>query len=207
MKVDVITLAGKKSGTIELNAGIFGVTPRADILHRVVRWQRAGAQAGTHSAKIRSEVSYSGRKIHRQKGTGNARHGARRANIFRGGAKAHGPRPRSHAFSLPKKVRTLGLKHALSARAGSGRLTVIDEAKLKATKTAVLASCLSKLGMGAPLLFVEKESFERNFALSARNLPRVALVPVMGLNVVAILRARHLVLTRGAVAAIEERLA
>jgi large subunit ribosomal protein L4 len=146
MKLDVIKLDGGKAGSIDLDEALFGLEPRADILHRVVRWQRARAQAGTHKTKGRSEVSYSTKKIYRQKGTGGARHGDKGAPIFRHGGTYKGPTPRSHAHDLPKKFRALGLKHALSAKAGSGNLVILDAASMAEAKTAVLAKAAKELG-------------------------------------------------------------
>src|SRR6056297_1551431 len=146
MKLDVIKLDGASAGSVDLGEDIFGLEPRADILHRVVRWQRNNAQAGTHKVKTRSETSYSTKKIYRQKGTGGARHGDRNAPIFRKGGIYKGPTPRSHAHDLPKKVRKLGLKHALSSKASAGNLVVLDEATLAEPKTAALAKAMKNLG-------------------------------------------------------------
>ena len=146
MKLDVIKLDGGKAGTLDLDEALFGLEPRADILHRVVRWQRNKAQAGTHKVKTRSEVSYSTKKIYRQKGTGGARHGARSAPIFRKGGIYKGPTPRSHAHDLTKKFRKLGLRHALSAKAGAGNLVILEDAKLADTKSATLAKAVKEQG-------------------------------------------------------------
>ncbi|MBR2655742.1 MAG: 50S ribosomal protein L4, partial [Loktanella sp.] len=146
MKLDVVNLQAGTAGEVELNEAIFGLEPRADILHRVVRWQRAKAQAGTHKVKTRSETSYSTKKIYRQKGTGGARHGDRNAPIFRKGGVYKGPTPRSHAFDLPKKIRALGLKLALSAKAGSGKLVVLDTTEMAEAKTAILAKAIKDMG-------------------------------------------------------------
>ena len=146
MKLDVIKLDGTSAGTLDLDEALFGLEPRADILHRVVRWQRNNAQAGTHKVKTRSEVNYSTKKIYRQKGTGGARHGARSAPIFRGGGVYKGPTPRSHGHELPKKVRALGLKHALSAKVAAGELVIIDNIDIKDAKTSALAKTVGALG-------------------------------------------------------------
>lgn len=205
MKLDVINLDASAAGSIDLADDIFGLQPRADILHRVVRWQRARAQAGTHSVKTRTEVSYSTKKIYRQKGTGGARHGSRKAPIFRSGGVYKGPTPRSHAHELPKKVRALGLKHALSAKAGSGDLMVIDNAMLDQAKTKVLAAHLAKLGLGR-VLIIDGPELNENFAMAAANITGVDLLPSVGANVYDILRREKLVLTKSAVEALEARL-
>jgi large subunit ribosomal protein L4 len=205
MKADILTLDAGKAGTIDLDDAIFGLEPRADILHRVVRWQRAKAQAGTHSVKTRIEVSYSTKKIYRQKGTGGARHGSRKAPIFRKGGVYKGPTPRSHAHDLPKKVRALGLKHALSAKAGAGNLIVIDAATLAEAKTKAFAAAMKKLGLKSAL-FIDGAAPDANFALAARNIDGVQLLPAIGANVYDILRRDTLVLTRAGVEALEARL-
>lgn len=206
MKADVITLDAGEAGQVDLPDAIFGLEPRADILHRVVRWQLAKRQAGTHKVKTRSEVSYSTRKIYRQKGTGGARHGSRKAPIFRKGGTYKGPTPRSHAHDLPKKVRALGLKLALSAKAKDGRLIVIDEAKLALPKTKELARRAEKLGW-AKALVIDGPVVDENFARAAQNLDSVHLLPSQGANVYDILRKDTLVLTRAGLQALEERLA
>ncbi|MGB0498151.1 MAG: 50S ribosomal protein L4 [Rubricella sp.] len=205
MKTDVLTLDAGKAGTIELADDVFAVEPRADILHRVVRWQRARAQAGTHSVKTRTEVSYSTKKIYRQKGTGGARHGSRKAPIFRKGGTYKGPTPRSHAHDLQKKVRQLGLKMALSAKAGSGDLIVIDTASLDQPKTRALAVALEKLGIGRALL-IDGPELNENFARAAANIRDLDVLPSAGANVYDILRQDKLVLTKAAVEALEARL-
>ncbi|MEL6582239.1 MAG: 50S ribosomal protein L4 [Pseudomonadota bacterium] len=205
MKLDVTTLEAGEAGSIELSDDVFGLEPRADILHRVVRWQRARAQAGTHKVKTRTEVSYSTKKIYRQKGTGGARHGSRKAPIFRKGGVYKGPTPRSHAHDLPKKFRALGLRHALSAKAGAGDLIVIDEAKLAEGKTKALATALTKLGLGKTLV-IDGAQVDENFARAAQNIDGVDVLPSMGANVYDILRREKLVLTKAAVEALEARL-
>jgi large subunit ribosomal protein L4 len=205
MKLDVIALDASKAGEIELDDAIFGLEPRADILHRVVRWQRAKAQAGTHSTKGRSEVSYSTRKLYKQKGTGKARHGDRGAPIFRKGGVYKGPVPRSHAHDLPKKVRALGLKHALSAKAKAGELMVLDQAALAEGKTAQLARAARALGWKR-VLIIDGASVDENFARAARNIEGIDVLPSIGANVYDILRRDQLVITRAGVAALEARL-
>lgn len=205
MKAKVLNLDNKASGEIELNDAIFGLEPRADLMQRVVVWQLAKRRAGTHKILTRSEVNRTKHRLGRQKGGGTARHGARSAPLFVGGAKAMGPVNRSHEFSLPKKVRALGLRHALSAKAKDGAIVVLDEAKSPAMKTKVLAEQFAKLGLGSALI-VDGE-FDLNFAMSARNLSHVWLLPAAGLNVYDILKRDKLVLTKAALKAIEERLA
>lgn len=205
MKLDVMTLGAGDAGSIELDAAIFGLEPRADILHRVVRWQRAKAQAGTHSTKTRSEVAYSKRKIYRQKGTGGARHGARSAPLFRKGGVYAGPTPRSHAFDLPKKVRALGLKHALSAKAASGRLVILEDLNLPEAKTGAVAKALKEKGWKR-VLFIDGAEVDEGFARAARNLDGVDVLPSMGANVYDILRRDTLVITRAGVEALTNRL-
>ncbi|MGC9955024.1 MAG: 50S ribosomal protein L4 [Rhizomicrobium sp.] len=205
MKAKVLNLDNKASGEIDLNDAIFGLEPRVDLIQRVVVWQLAKRRAGTHKVLTRGEINRTKMKVYKQKGTGQARHGARSAPLFVGGAKAMGPVQHSHAFDLPKKVRALGLKHALSSKAKNGAIVVLDEAKAKAIRTGDLAKRFSKLGVESAL--VVDGAFEKNFALSARNLVGVSLVPAAGLNVYDIMKRDKLVLTTAAVKAIEERLA
>ncbi len=205
MKLDVIKLDGKKAGSVDLGDEIFGLEPRADILHRVVRWQRNKAQAGTHKVKTRSETSYSTKKIYRQKGTGGARHGSRNAPIFRGGGIYKGPTPRSHAHDLPKKFRKLGLKHALSSKAATGNLVILDEASANDAKTAALAKQVAELGWSRALV-IDGAEVNENFARAAANLPGVDVLPSMGANVYDILKRDTLVLTKAGVEALEARL-
>src|SRR5690554_2426127 len=202
MKAEVIKLDTGSAGEVELNDAIFGLEPRADILHRVVRWQRAKAQAGTHSVLTKSEVSYSTKKIYRQKGTGGARHGSRKAPIFRKGGVYKGPTPRSHAFDLPRKVRALGLKHALSAKAQSGKLVILEAADLAEAKTAMLAKAAKELGW-KKVLIIDGAQVNENFAAAARNLEGVDILPSMGANVYDILKRDTLVITRAGVEALE----
>ena len=205
MKADVIKLDAKAAGSIELSDAIFGLEPRADILHRVVRYQLAKRQAGTHKVKTRSEVSYSTKKIYRQKGTGGARHGARSAPIFRGGGVYKGPTPRSHAHDLTKKFRALGLRHALSAKATAGELVVLDAATLSNAKTKDLAKTLANLGWKKALV-IDGADVDANFALAARNIDGIDVLPTQGANVYDILKANTLVITKAGAEALEARL-
>jgi large subunit ribosomal protein L4 len=205
MKAKILNLDNKASGEIDLNDAIFGLEPRADLIQRVVVWQLAKRRAGTHKVLTRGEINRTKMKVYKQKGTGQARHGARSAPLFVGGAKAMGPVQHSHEFDLPKKVRALGLKHALSSKAKDGAIVVLDEAKAKAIKTGDLAKRFGKLGVASAL--VVDGAFEKNFELSARNLVGVSLVPAAGLNVYDIMKRDKLVLTTAAIKAIEERLA
>ncbi|EIE52152.1 50S ribosomal protein L4 [Salipiger aestuarii] len=204
MKLDVINLDGSAAGEVELTDGIFDLEPRADILHRVVRWQRNKAQAGTHKVKTRSEVSYSTKKIYRQKGTGGARHGSRKAPIFRKGGIYKGPTPRSHAHELPKKVRALGLKMALSAKAKAGSLVIIDAATSEG-KTKALAAQVKNLGWKRALI-IDGADVNENFVTAAANIEGLDVLPSMGANVYDILRRDTLVLTKAGVEALEARL-
>ncbi|MFT4012409.1 MAG: 50S ribosomal protein L4 [Paracoccus sp. (in: a-proteobacteria)] len=205
MKLDVITLDAGKAGDIDLSDDIFGLEPRADLLHRVVRWQRAKAQAGTHSVLGKSDVSYSTKKIYRQKGTGGARHGSKKAPIFRHGGVYKGPTPRSHAFDLPKKVRALGLKHALSAKASAGELVIVDSLNIAEAKTSAVAKAVKENGWKR-VLVIDGAEVSENFARAARNLEGVDVLPSIGANVYDILRRDTLVLTRAGVEALEARL-
>ncbi len=204
MKVDVKTLDAKKAGSVELDDGIFGLEPRPDILHRMVRYQLLKRQSGTHHAKGRSEVSGTGAKMYRQKGTGRARHGDKKAPQFRGGGKAFGPKPRSHAIDLPKKIRALAMRHALSSKAREDALLVLERAELEAPKTKDLHAKLDKLGL-ANALIVSGAEVQDDFAKAARNIPNIDVLPVQGLNVYDILRRDRLVLTKDAITALEAR--
>ena len=204
MKLDVIKLDGKAAGSIDLGDDIFGLEPRVDILHRVVRWQRNNAQAGTHKVKTRRETSYSTKKIYRQKGTGGARHGDRNAPIFRGGGIYKGPTPRSHGHDLPKKVRQMGLKHALSSKVKDGSLVIIDEAQSDG-KTAALAKMLKNLGWKRALI-IDGAAVDIGFAKAASNIDGLDIMPTMGANVYDILKRDTLVLTKAGVEALEARL-
>ncbi|KEJ88600.1 50S ribosomal protein L4 [Sulfitobacter donghicola] len=204
MKLDVIKLDGGKAGSVDLDEALFGLEPRADILHRVVRWQRNNAQAGTHKVKTRREVSYSTKKIYRQKGTGGARHGARSAPIFRGGGIYKGPTPRSHGHELTKKFRKLGLRHALSAKAKAGALVIIDDAASDG-KTSALAKQVSALGWKRALI-IDGASVNENFLQAARNIDGLDILPTMGANVYDILKRDTLVITKAGIEALEARL-
>jgi large subunit ribosomal protein L4 len=204
VKTKVLKLDSSDTAEIELNDLIFGLEPRIDLIQRVVVWQLAKRRAGTHKVLTRGEINRTKRKVYKQKGTGQARHGARSAPLFVGGAKAMGPVQHSHAFDLPKKVRALGLKHVLSAKAKDGALVVLDSARSASIKTKDLAKQLGLLGLENALV-VDGE-FDHNFALSARNLAGIGLLSTSGLNVYDILHREKLVLTTAAVKAIEERL-
>lgn len=205
MKLDVINLDGGKAGSIDLDEALFGLEPRADILHRVVRWQRAKAQAGTHSVLGKSDVSYSTKKIYRQKGTGGARHGSKKAPIFRHGGVYKGPTPRSHAHDLPKKFRALGLRHALSAKAKAGELVILDVASMAEAKTATLAKQAKELGWKR-VLVIDGAEVDANFAMAVRNLDNIDVLPTIGANVYDILKRDTLVITKAGVEALEARL-
>jgi len=205
MKLDVIKLDASPAGSIELDDAIFGLEPRADILHRVVRWQLAKRQAGTHSTLGKSEVSYSTKKIVRQKGSGGARHGSRKSPTFRHGGTYKGPVPRSHAHDLTKKFRALGLKHALSAKAQASQIVVVDEAALTEGKTKALAAVLKGLGWKRALV-IDGAAVDANFARAAQNIEGIDVLPSVGANVYDILRRDTLVLTKAGVEALEARL-
>src|SRR5882757_4783724 len=204
MELKIMSLDGTDAGSVELSDAIFGLEPRADILHRCVRWQLAKRQRGTHDVKNRAEINRTGKKMYRQKGTGSARHGPARVNLFRGGGRSFGPTPRSHAIGLQKKVRVLALKHALSAKAKDGGIIVLDKATVKEAKTKALRSQFAKLGLTNALI-IDGAEVEVNFALAARNIPNIDVLPVQGINVYDILRRHTLVLTRSALEALEAR--
>ncbi len=205
MKLDVIKLDGGKAGSIDLDEALFGLEPRADILHRVVRWQRAKAQAGTHSVLGKSDVSYSTKKIYRQKGTGGARHGSKKAPIFRHGGVYKGPQPRSHAHDLPKKFRALGLRHALSAKAKAGELIIVENLAMAEAKTAFLAKAAKELGWKR-VLIIDGADLNENFVMAARNIETIDVLPSIGANVYDILRRDQLVITKAGIEALEARL-
>ena len=207
MKLDVIKLGGAKGGSVELSDAVFGIDEiRGDILQRMVTWQLAKRRAGTHKIQVRNEVSRTGKKMYKQKGSGGARHGSRRAAQFVGGAKAHGPVVRSHAFDLPKKFRALALRHALSSKVKTGSLVVLDAAVLTDPKTAALRAQFDTMGLKNALIIAGAE-VDNNFALAARNIPNVDVLPNAGLNVYDVLRRHTLVLTKDAVDAINARFA
>ena len=205
MKLDMIKLDGSTAGSVDLGEDIFDLDPRADILHRVVRWQRNKAQAGTHKVKTRSEVKYSTKKIYRQKGTGGARHGARSAPIFRGGGIYKGPTPRSHGHELTKKFRKLGLRHALSAKMAEGSIVIIDAADMAEIKTAMLAKQVKALGWKRALI-IDGTAVNENFARAAANIDGLDVLPTMGANVYDILKRDTLVITKAGLEALEARL-
>lgn len=205
MKIDVTTLDGKKGGSVDLDETIFGQEPRKDILHRMVRYQLAKRRAGTHQVQERGDVAKTTKRIGRQKGGGTARHGNGSVSQFRGGAKAHGPRSRDHSHDLPKKVRKLALRHALSAKQGAGELIVVDTLAIKDAKTSVLAKQLSKMGVTNALI-VGGAEIDAGFGRAARNIPNVDVLPSQGANVYDILRRHTLVLSKDAVEALQERL-
>lgn len=205
MKMNVVTLENKAAGELELADAVFGLTPRGDILQRVVEWQRAKARAGTHKTKTRAEVSGTGKKPFKQKGTGGARQGTLRGPHQEGGGRAHGPVNRDHGYSLPKKVRALGLKHALSAKQAEGKLFVVDALSLKDGKTKSVVANLKKLGLTKPL-FISGETVDAGFAKAINNLIGHDALPVQGANVYDILRHKELVLSKDAALALEARL-
>ena len=204
MDVKITTLAGKDAGKVKLSEAIFGLEPREDILQRVVRWQLAKRQQGTHQAQGRADVARTGAKMYKQKGTGRARHSSARAPQFRGGGKAHGPVARDHAHDLPKKVRALGLKHALSAKAKAESIIIVDELAVKDGKTRALADSLAKLGLTNALVIGGAE-LDTGFKRAASNLVNIDVLPIQGINVYDILRRNTLVLSKAAVEALEER--
>ena len=206
MQVEILNLDGKSVGKVELSDSIFGIDPRADILHRVVTWQRANARAGTHAVKTVSDVAGSGKKAFKQKKTGNAREGERYNVHMRGGGVVHGPVVRDHNIDLPKKIRALGLKMALSSKVKEGSLIVIDSEKMAAAKTSTLAKQLKKMNIDSAL-FVGADTVDTNFKKSAANIINVDVLPTIGLNVLDILKHEKLVLTADAVKAVEARLA
>ncbi|WP_426011819.1 50S ribosomal protein L4 [Caulobacter sp. DWR2-3-1b2] len=207
MKLDVINLDGGSAGSVDLDDAIFGIADiRSDILQRVVTWQLAKRRSGNHKIQVRNEVSRTGKKMYKQKGTGSARHGSRRAAQFVGGAKAHGPVVRSHAFDLPKKIRAMALRHALSSKAKAGSIIVLDNVALTDPKTAALRANFDKMGLKNALVIAGPE-VDGNFKLAARNIPNIDVLPNAGLNVYDVLRRHTLVLTKDAVEAISARFA
>jgi large subunit ribosomal protein L4 len=204
VQTSVKTLDAASAGTIELSDSIFGLEPRQDLIARMVRYQLLKRMAGTHHTQDRSEVNVTGKKMYKQKGTGGARHGDKSVPQWRGGGKAFGPKPRSHAIDLPKKVRALALKHALSAKAKAGEIVVLDRAAIDGGKTKNLRSSLEKLELTNALI-IDGADLEVGFVKAARNIPNIDLLPVQGINVYDILRRRKLVLTKAAVEALEAR--
>jgi large subunit ribosomal protein L4 len=204
MELKVTSFDGESAGSVTLSDTIFGLEPRPDILQRCVMWQLAKRRAGTHKVKNRSEINRTGKKLYRQKGTGSARHGPAKVNLFRGGGRSFGPVVRSHETGLPKKVRALALKHALSAKAKDGAIIVVDKASIGDGKTKMLAANFTKLGL-TNVLVIDGAEVEANFRQAARNIPNVDVLPVQGINVYDILRRHQLVLTKAAVEALEAR--
>jgi large subunit ribosomal protein L4 len=204
MDLTVTTLEGKAAGKVSVSDAIFGLDPREDILARMVRWQLAKKQQGTHQTKTRAEIARTGAKMYKQKGTGRARHHSARAPQFRGGGRAHGPVTRSHAHDLPKKVRALALRHALSAKFKADELIIIDSLVAGEAKTKALTGALNTLGL-TNALFIGGAELDNNFKLAAQNIPNIDVLPVQGINVFDILRRGKLVLSKDAVAALEER--
>ncbi len=206
MKANVTTLEASKAGTVELADAIYGLKPRPDLIQRMVRYQQLKRMAGTHHTQDRSEVHVTGSKMYNQKGSGQARHGDKSVPQWRGGGKAFGPKPRSHAVDLPKKVRALALRHALSAKAQAGEIVVLDKATSKDGKTGGLKNQFAKLDW-TNVLIIDGAELETGFARAARNLPNIDVLPVQGINVYDVLRRKKLVLTKAAVAALDERFA
>jgi large subunit ribosomal protein L4 len=204
VKFDIKSLDGKSAGSIELNDEIFGLEPREDLIARMIRYQLAKRRAGTHAVKNRADIARTGKKMYKQKGTGGARHGSARVPQFRGGGRAFGPVVRSHAHDLPKKVRALALRHALSAKFRDGGIIVWDNANVDGPKTKSLKDLFAKAGL-ASVLIIDGSDVQDNFALAARNIPQIDVLPVQGINVYDILRREKLVLTRAAVDALEAR--
>jgi large subunit ribosomal protein L4 len=205
MELKITSLDGEEKGSVSLSDTIFGLEPRQDLIQRCIVWQLAKRRAGTHKVKGRAEIWRTGKKMYKQKGTGGARHGSQRANLFRGGGRSFGPLVRSHATELPKKVRALALKHALSAKAKDGGIVLIEDAKLADTKTKSLKGHFAKLGV-ANALVIDGAEIDNGFRLAARNIPNIDVLPIQGINVYDILRRNTLVLTRAAVDALEARL-
>src|SRR3954453_8206831 len=204
MEMKILALDGKESGTATLWKEIFGLEPRQDLIQRCVNWQLAKRQRGTHKTKMRGEINRTTKKMYAQKGTGGARHGAQSAPQFRGGGRSFGPVVRSHAHELPKKVRALALRHALSAKAKDGGLVLIDKASIKDAKTKALRGQFGKLGWESALI-IDGAEVEANFASAARNIPNIDVLPVQGINVYDILRRKTLVLTKAGLDALEAR--
>ena len=205
VELKITTLAGEEKGSVNLSDTIFGLEPRQDLIQRCVVWQLAKRRAGTHKVKGRAEIWRTGKKMYKQKGTGGARHGSQRANLFRGGGRSFGPVVRSHAIDLPKKVRVLALRHALSAKARDGGIILIEDAKLAETKTKVLKDHFVRLGL-ANALIIDGAEIDNSFRLATRNIPNIDVLPIQGINVYDILRRNTLVLTRAALDALEARL-
>ncbi len=204
MELNITSLDGQKSGSVTVSDAIFGLEPRTDLIHRCVVWQLAKRQRGTHAVKNRADIDRTGKKMYRQKGTGSARHGSARVNLFRGGGRSFGPHTRSHEIGLPKKVRALALKHALSAKAKDGGIIIIEALDVKEAKTKTLRGHFEKLGLSNALL-IDGADVAASVRTAARNIPNIDLLPVAGINVYDVMRRHTLVLTRAAVEALEAR--
>jgi large subunit ribosomal protein L4 len=204
VKIDITSLDGSSAGSVELQDDIFGLEPREDLIARMIRYQLAKRRAGTHAVKNRADIARTGKKMYKQKGTGGARHGSARVAQFRGGGRAFGPVVRSHAHDLPKKVRALALRHALSVKAKSGELIVWDNAEFSEPKTKALRAQFDKLGFASALI-IDGSALNDNFCLAARSIPKVDVLPIEGINVYDIIRREKLVLTKAALVALEAR--
>jgi large subunit ribosomal protein L4 len=204
MKIDVTSISGAAAGSLELNDEIFGLEPRQDLIARMIRWQLAKRQAGTHKTLGRAEIHRTGKKMYKQKGTGGARHGSARVPQFRGGGRAMGPVVRSHEHGLPKKVRALALRHALSAKARDGAIIVWENAELAEPKTKSLRASFGKTSLTSALI-IDGAAVQANFAKAARSIPHIDVLPVQGVNVYDIIRREKLVLTKAAIDALEAR--
>jgi large subunit ribosomal protein L4 len=205
MELKITTLDGEAKGSVSLSDDIFGLEPRQDLIQRCIVWQLAKRRAGTHAVKNRADIWRTGKKMYKQKGTGGARHGSQRANLFRGGGRSFGPVVRSHEIGLPKKVRVLALKHALSAKAKDGGIVIIEAAKVTEAKTKALKNRFAELGL-ANALIIDGAEIDNGFRLATRNIPNIDVLPIQGINVYDILRRNTLVLTRAALDALEARL-
>jgi len=204
VKIDITSIDGQAAGSLDLNDDIFGLEPRADLIARMVRYQLAKRRAGTHAVKNRADIARTGKKMYKQKGTGSARHGSARVPQFRGGGRAFGPVVRSHAHDLPKKVRALALRHALSAKFKDGAIVIWETAEITEPKTAALKATFAKAGLNNALIIGGAE-VQANFAKAARNIPQIDVLPAQGINVYDILRREKLVLTKAAIDALEAR--
>ena len=205
MKVNVIDISSKASGTTTLSDAIFGLEPRKDILHRTVVYQLAKKRSGTHKVKNRAEITATTKKMYKQKGTGSARHGSKKVPQFRGGGRAFGPHPRDHSIKLTKKFRKLALKHALSSKLKDGDIVILSEAKLSKPKTSLLVKNLQKMAVDSAL-FIDASEFDKNFELATMNIPNIDILPVQGINVYDMLKRDKLFITKAALKEIESRL-
>ena len=205
MKINVIDISSKASGTTNLSDAIFGLEPRKDILHSTVVYQLAKKRAGTHKVKNRAEITATTKKMYKQKGTGSARHGSKKVPQFRGGGRAFGPHPRDHSIKLTKKFRKLALRHALSSKLKDGNIVILSEAKLSKPKTSLLVKNLQKLAVDSAL-FIDAKEFDKNFELATMNIPNIDILPVQGINVYDMLKRDKLFITKAALKEIEGRL-